>query len=143
MASTVTPLTYHTKFITTRQSTLQFLTEFWLAEDGMKIGMSFQNASSKQKEIHQINFLPWFQNDGVSLTAISNKIFAIGGSPNKNTMETINLNTADRQWKKEVMPFSVYHHCSVGLGNSIIVTGEMDKNLNVSKIILKFLCIKQ
>jgi len=65
---------------------------------------------------------------GLSLTAISNKIFAIGGSPNKNTMETINLNTADRQWKKEELPFSVWRHCSVGLGNKIIVTGGDTRN---------------
>ena len=69
----------------------------------------------------------------LSLTAISNQIFAIGGSPNENTMETINLNTADRQWKKEKLPFSVYRHCSVGLGNNIIVTGGLDEYGNVSK----------
>ena len=74
----------------------------------------------------------------LSLTAISNKIFAIGGAPNRNTMETINLNTADRQWKKEKMPFSVEDHCSVGLGNNIIVTGGADEYYNVSKIIFKF-----
>ena len=70
---------------------------------------------------------------GLSLTAISNKIFAIGGYPNENTMETINLNTADRQWKKEKLPFSVDWHCSVGLGNNIIVTGGQDEYNNVSK----------
>ena len=80
---------------------------------------------------------------GLSLTAISNKIFAVGGYPNKNTMETINLNTADRQWKKEELPFSVEDHCSVGLGNKIIVTGGYDESINVSKTILKFLCMKQ
>ena len=79
----------------------------------------------------------------LSLTAISNKIFAIGGYPNENTMETINLNTADRQWKKENLPFSVYDHCSVVLGNKIIVTGGEDEYGNVSKTILKFLCMKQ
>ena len=75
---------------------------------------------------------------GLSLTAISNKIFAIGGVPNENTMETINLNT-DKQWKQEELPFSVKYHCSVRLGNKIIVTGGWDcKFGNVSKIILKF-----
>ena len=79
-----------------------------------------------------------------SLTAISNKIFAIGGYPTWNTkMETINLNTADKKWKEEEIPFSVAHHCSVGLGNNIIVTGGSDGDNGVSKIILKFLCMKQ
>merc|ERR1712198_702939 len=67
---------------------------------------------------------------GLSLTAISNKIFAIGGDPNENTMEIINLNTADRQWKKEQLPFSVDDHCSVGLGNKIIVIGGRDEYYN-------------
>ena len=79
----------------------------------------------------------------LSLTAISNKIFAIGGSPNKNTMETINLTLLTDNEKKEELPFSVLRHCSVGLGNNIIVTGGQDENRNVSKIILKFLCMKQ
>ena len=79
----------------------------------------------------------------LSLTAISNKIFAIGGWPNINTMETIDLNATDRKWKTEELPFSVYYHCSVGLGNNIIVTGGKDENVIVSKIILKFLCMKK
>ena len=78
---------------------------------------------------------------GLSLTAISNKIFAIGGWPNSKTMETINLNT-DKQWKKDELPFSVSEHCSIGLGNNIIVTGGLDENLNVSTI-MRFLCKKQ
>ena len=72
-----------------------------------------------------------------SLTSISDTIYAIGGTLNENTMETINLNT-DKQWKQEELPFSVVAHCSVGLGNMIIVTGGRDENGNVSKIILKF-----
>ena len=74
---------------------------------------------------------------GLSLTSISDTIYAIGGYPNRNTMETINLNT-DKQWKQEELPFSVLYHCSVGQGNKIIVTGGLDENLNVSKIISKF-----
>ena len=74
---------------------------------------------------------------GLSLTSISDTIYAIGGFPNKNTMETINLNT-DKQWKQVELPFSVYGHCSVRLGNKIIVTGGRDEPGNVSKIILKF-----
>ena len=74
---------------------------------------------------------------GLSLTSISDTIYAIGGYPNRNTMETINLNT-DKQWKQEELPFSVSGHCSVGLGNKIIVTGGYNGNGNVSKIILKF-----
>ena len=74
---------------------------------------------------------------GLSLTAISNKIFAIGGFPNSNTMETMNLNT-DRQWKKEELPFSVFGHCSVALGNKIIITGGYNVRMNISKIILKY-----
>ena len=74
---------------------------------------------------------------GYSLTSISDTIYAIGGVPNENTMESINLNT-DKQWKQEGLPFSVSRHCSVGLGNNIIVTGGWDKNLNVSKVISKF-----
>merc|ERR1719400_647713 len=66
---------------------------------------------------------------GLSLTSISDTIYAIGGYPNKNTMETINLNT-DKQWKQEGLPFSVSRHCSVGLGNKVIVTGGSDENLN-------------
>ena len=83
---------------------------------------------------------------GLSLTSISDTIYAIGGHPNRNTMETINLNT-DKQWKQEELPFSVKYHCSVRLGNKLIVTGGIDENENVtggvwefgnvSKIILK------
>ena len=73
---------------------------------------------------------------GFYLTSISDTIYAIGGRPNENTMETINLNT-DKQWKQEDLPFSVFAHCSVGLGNKIIVTGGWDENGKVSKIILK------
>ena len=72
----------------------------------------------------------------LSLTSISDTIYAIGGYPNKNTMETINLNT-DKQWKQEELPFSVFSHCSVGQGNKIIVTGGWDESNNVSEIILK------
>ena len=74
---------------------------------------------------------------GLSLTSIADTIYAIGGFPNKNTMETINPNT-DKQWKQEELPFSVVGHCSVRLGKKIIVTGGRDENGNVSKIILKF-----
>merc|ERR1719249_632017 len=66
---------------------------------------------------------------GLSLTSISNSIYAIGGFTNENTMETINLNT-DKQWKQEELPFSIYYHCSVGVGNKIIVTGGWDAHLN-------------
>ena len=72
-----------------------------------------------------------------SLTSISDTIYAIGGDPNLNTMETINLKT-DKQWKQEELPFLVFEHCSVGLGNKIIVTGGFDENWNVSKRISKF-----
>ena len=74
----------------------------------------------------------------LSLASISDTIYAIGGYPNKNIMETINLNT-DKQWKQERLPFSVYKHCSVGLKNKIIITGGLDENKKVSKIILKFI----
>ena len=72
---------------------------------------------------------------GFSLASISDYIYAIGGIPNKNTMETINL-TADKQWKKEELPFSVTGHCSLGLGHNIIVTGGYGYK-KVSKIISK------
>ena len=45
--------------------------------------------------------------------------------------------------EKEEIPFSVDFHCSVGLGNNIIVTVGEDETGNVSKIVLKFLCMKQ
>ena len=70
---------------------------------------------------------------GFSLVSISDYIYAIGGIPNKNTMETINL-TTDKQWKKEELPFSVTGHCSLGLGHNIIVTGGYGYR-EVSKII--------
>ena len=98
---------------------------------------------TKRNESNQFPSLISKRN-GLSLIAIANKILAIGGYPDiDGTMETINLNTADRQWKKEEIPFSVYHHCSVGLGNNIIVTGGRDRYWNVSKTILIFLCMKQ
>ena len=71
---------------------------------------------------------------GLSLTSISNSIYAIGGFTNENTMETINLNT-DKQWKQEELPFSVSWHCSVRLGNKIFVTGGRDEYHNVRKTI--------
>ena len=111
-------------------------------------GYRYGNTLSKcilQTKRNESNQFPSLisKRSGLSLTAISNKIFAIGGTPNRNTMETINLNSADRQWKKEELPFSVYDHCSVGLGNKIIVTGGWDKYYYVSKMILKILCMKQ
>ena len=86
-----------------------------------------------QRKGNDSNHFPYLnlKRSGLSLTAISNKIFAIGGWPNSKTMETINLNT-DKQWKKDELPFSVSEHCSIGLGNNIIVTGGLDENLNVS-----------
>ena len=108
-------------------------------------GMTFDTLSKciLQRKRNNSNQFPSLNSkrEEFSLTAISNKIFAIGGYPNRNTMETINLHT-DGQWKKEKLPFSVRYHCSVGLGNNIIVTGGKDENNNVSKIILKFLCMK-
>ena len=99
-----------------------------------------ENWNTLSKCILQTNQFPSLisKRYGLSLTAISDKIFAIGGYPNIDTMETINLNTADRQWKKEKLPFSVYDHCSVGLGNKIIVTGGDDYYLDVRKIDLFF-----
>ena len=92
-----------------------------------------------QREGNESNHFPALNSKriGLSLTSISDTIYAIGGLKNENTMETIYLNT-DKQWKQEEFPFSVYWHCLVGLGNKIIVTGGLDENNNVSKIILKF-----
>ena len=93
-----------------------------------------------QRKGNESNHFPSLNSEriGLSLTSISDTIYAIGGYPNENTMETINLNT-DKQWKQEDLPFSVVGHCSVRLGNKIIVTGGWDcKYGNVSKIILKF-----
>ena len=77
----------------------------------------------------------------LTLHSISDTIFAIGGrpswvfdaSPYKNSMEFINLNTSS-EWTLQEMPFSVYLHCSVTLGNHIIVTGGLDAKDNVSKM---------
>ena len=52
-----------------------------------------------------------------------------------NTMEIINLDI-DSQWKQHEMPFSVDAHCSVRLGNKIIVTGGWDGH-SVSKLNLQ------
>ena len=92
-----------------------------------------------QRKGNESNLFPALNSkrDCLSLTSISDTIYAIGGYPNKNTMETINLNT-DKQWKQEELPFSVSGHCSVGLGNKIIVTGGQFQSYNVSKMILKF-----
>ena len=101
------------------------------------------NALSKcilQRKGNESNHFPALNSKryDLSLTSISDTIYAIGGFLNENTMETINLNT-DKQWKQEELPFSVKYHCSVRLGNKIIVTGGWDcKYGNVSKIILKF-----
>ena len=48
-------------------------------------------------------------------------------------METINLET-DRQWLQQKIPFALYSHCTVTLGNKIIVTGGDDYYLGVRKI---------
>ena len=73
----------------------------------------------------------------LTLNSISNYIFAIGGHGQKDSMETINLKT-DRQWSKQKMPFSVSSHCTVALGNNIIVTGGENEKGRVRKIILMF-----
>ena len=118
-------------------------------------GSEYENGTSKciiQSKRNDSNQFPALSSVkiGLSLTSISNKIYAIGGLPvheinwesseynimEDNIMETINFNT-DRQWKKEEMPFSVFDHCSVGLGNDIIVTGGWGKNWIVSKLVLK------
>ena len=98
-----------------------------------------------QRRVNDSNHFPALNSkrSDFSLTSIYDTIYAIGGYPNKNTMETINLNT-DKQWKQEELPFSVFNHCSVGLGHKLIVTGGQDKNYgNVSKIILKSTCNKK
>ena len=70
----------------------------------------------------------------LTLTAISNYIIAIGGfGTNRRdigNMEIINLE-ADRQWLQQNMPFSVYSHCTVALGNNIIVTGGENEDWRV------------
>ena len=78
----------------------------------------------------------------LTLHSISDIIFAIGGkpswdfnaSPYKNTMEFINTSITLSQWTLQETPFSVYLHCSVTLGNYIIVTGGLDAKDNVSKM---------
>ena len=118
-------------------------------------GADIENGNSKciiQRKRNDSNQFPALSSVkiGLSLTSISNNIYAIGGLPiheiqwdakeynitEDNIMETINFNT-DRQWKKEEMPFSVYDHCSVGLGNDIIITGGNGKNWIVSKLVLR------
>ena len=76
-----------------------------------------------------------------TLTSISNYIFAIGGfgtnTGDIGNMEIINLET-EHQWSQQNMPFSVYSHCTVALGNNIIVTGGENEDWRVRKILLKF-----
>ena len=76
----------------------------------------------------------------LTLTSISNYIIAIGGfgtnTRDIGNMEIINLE-ADRQWLQQNMPFSVYSHCTVALGNNIIVTGGENEDWRVRKMIFE------
>ena len=59
-------------------------------------------------------------------------IYAIGGDPSYDTMETINIETGD-QWQKESLPFKVDEHCVVNINTTIILIGGRNRqNLDVS-----------
>ena len=59
-------------------------------------------------------------------------IYAIGGDPSYDTMETINIETGN-QWQKESLPFKVDEHCVVNINTTIILIGGRNRqNLDVS-----------
>ena len=67
----------------------------------------------------------WF-----TMVAIKYQLFAIGGYDSFNTMETITMNGTS-QWNQQTMPFSVWAHCAVTVGDTVIVIGGRDENHDV------------
>ena len=53
-------------------------------------------------------------------------IYAIGGYPGEDTMETINIETGV-QWKKESLPFNALTHCLVNINTTLISVGGSDQ----------------
>ena len=57
------------------------------------------------------------------MSMIDGILYAIGGYPSYNKMESINIKTGD-QWKEEAnMPFQVSGHCVATINNKIVVIG--------------------
>ena len=59
---------------------------------------------------------------GLGLVNVEGTIYALGGSPSYDTMETINLETGS-EWKIESLPFNMSSFCVVNINTTIIVTG--------------------
>ena len=81
------------------------------------------------------------------MSIINGTIYAIGGYPSSNKMESINIKTGD-QWKEEAnTPFRVNGHCVVTINNKIVVIGGYDREYEVSKnnvlLIFKVLKLKK
>ena len=68
------------------------------------------------------------------MSIIDGTVYAIGGYPPHNKMESINIKTGD-QWKEEAnMPFSVFRHCVVTINTKIVVIGGRVSKNHVSLI---------
>ena len=60
----------------------------------------------------------------LGMVIIKDVIYAIGGFPTDNKMETINIKKK-RKWTRRILPFHVYSHCVVSINNTIIVIGGL------------------
>ena len=60
--------------------------------------------------------------ESFSMSLVSNKLYSIGGYGTTDNMEIIDL-INDSHWTTQMLPFSIYGHCAVTLGNYIIIIG--------------------
>ena len=67
------------------------------------------------------------------IISVGKQIFAIGGEPNRSSMEIIDVTIKNGQWKQQAIPFGVSYHCVVKFEKTLILTGGYDGN-GVSRI---------
>ena len=98
---------------------------------------ALSNCTAQSKNGNHISMPPMNSNRSVlDMVSIQNQLIAIGGIQHfisrKNTMESIQLNETNGNWIQQYMPFYVYGHCAVTLGNNVIIIGGAKSNCNVS-----------
>lgn len=96
---------------------------------GTKINWNTLSSCTLQTTSGDTRFFPsmnskrrWF-----GMVSIDDMIYAIGGYPSDDTMESINIKDGT-QWKQEFMPFKVRKHCVVSVNSKVIVIGGKIKD---------------
>ena len=77
----------------------------------------------------------WF-----SLTALNEKLYAIGGSGGSGSENTMETRTMETNWVSENIPFSVYYHCTTKYSDHelILLGGRQSGSVSKSKILIMF-----